>query len=252
MEDELALLEDYLKIGNFLFRYRSYIPLIVVIIVVIMFFFGFEDIITFKTFNFWTEFCFVISLIGICIRMIAVGFSSPKTSGRNINAQLADSLNTSGIYSIVRHPLYVGNYLIWLGISMRIPSFVLPTVITILYWIYYEKIMFVEEDFLRNKFGNNFVEWSNKTPAILPNIFLWKKPQNKFSWKKIIRKENDGIYAFLIAFYLIIPLDILIDSRFSNFCGLFSSYKPEVIILSISTIIYIFIKFLKKKTNLLK
>ena len=33
-----------------------------------------------------------------------------NTSGRNTHDQVADSLNTSGIYSIVRHPLYVGNF----------------------------------------------------------------------------------------------------------------------------------------------
>ena len=40
------------------------------------------------------------------------------TSGRNTRGQIALELNTTGLYSIVRHPLYVGNFLMWLGLAM--------------------------------------------------------------------------------------------------------------------------------------
>ena len=37
-----------------------------------------------------------------------------KTSGKNTAKQIAESLNTSGIYSVLRNPLYLANFLNWL------------------------------------------------------------------------------------------------------------------------------------------
>ena len=49
---------------------------------------------------------------------IAIGTSNKHTSGRSTKEQVADALNTKGIYSTVRHPLYLGNYFMWIGIVM--------------------------------------------------------------------------------------------------------------------------------------
>ncbi|MGB8874133.1 MAG: hypothetical protein WCC75_12145, partial [Desulfobaccales bacterium] len=45
------------------------------------------------------------------------GLPPRGTSGRNTQGQVAETLNTTGIYSLVRNPLYLGNFLIWLGLS---------------------------------------------------------------------------------------------------------------------------------------
>ena len=50
---------------------------------------------------------------------LCVGFTPRGTSGRNTKeGQVAESLNTLGMYSMCRHPLYLGNLLMWLGIVM--------------------------------------------------------------------------------------------------------------------------------------
>ncbi|NLL27934.1 MAG: DUF1295 domain-containing protein [Bacteroidales bacterium] len=41
-------------------------------------------------------------------------------SGKNTEKQIADFLNTKGMYSIVRHPLYLGDFLMWLGLFIYI------------------------------------------------------------------------------------------------------------------------------------
>ena len=68
-----------------------------------------------------------MSFFGLGIRVFTVGFTPKNTSGRNTAEQIADVLNTSGIYSMVRHPLYVGNFFMWLGIGLltQNPYFVL-------------------------------------------------------------------------------------------------------------------------------
>ncbi len=55
--------------------------------------------------------CFTVSLKGIMVRIMAIGYIPKGASGRNTR-QKADDLNTTGMYSVARNPLYSGNYLI--------------------------------------------------------------------------------------------------------------------------------------------
>ena len=66
------------------------------------------------SYNLTEEMIFLaVSLLGEAIRIITVGHAPRNTSGRNTTeGQVADVINTSGIYSIIRHPLYVGNFLL--------------------------------------------------------------------------------------------------------------------------------------------
>lgn len=64
----------------------------------------------------WAWSCIAVSLFGLLIRAVTIGFTPKGTSGRNTKeGQVAEVLNTKGIYSVVRHPLYLGNYFMWLG-----------------------------------------------------------------------------------------------------------------------------------------
>ncbi len=100
---------------------------------------------------------------------LTVGFAPKNTSGRNTAAgQMADELNVTGIYSIVRHPLYVGNFFMWLGPVLFLRSVWFTIVFCLVYWLYYERIMFAEEQFLRRKFGDAYDKWSEKVKAFIP------------------------------------------------------------------------------------
>ncbi len=92
------------------------------------------------------------------------------TSGHNTASQEASDLNTSGMYSIVRHPIYLANYFIMLGCTIYTGSWWLPLVVSILFWVYYERIAFAEEEFLRLQFGDQFTSWSVHTPSFFPTF----------------------------------------------------------------------------------
>ncbi len=112
-----------------------------------------------------------VSLFGEAIRIYTVGFAPENTSGRNTEAgQIADELNMTGIYSLVRHPLYVGNFFMWLGPVLFLRSVVFAVFFVLVYWLYYERIMFAEEQFLRRKFGETYDKWSEKVSAFIPGF----------------------------------------------------------------------------------
>lgn len=127
------------------------------------------------------------------------GFVPRRTSGRNTKkGQVADSLNTKGVYSIVRNPLYVGNFLMALGpiVFLRVPWFAAAYVVT--FFPYYERIIFAEEEFLRRKFGAPYEAWANRTPLWFPRLSKWVSPERAFDLRHTIRREYQCFCTLLM------------------------------------------------------
>jgi protein-S-isoprenylcysteine O-methyltransferase Ste14 len=205
----MSLHDEYVESGNKLFRARGYLPLL--FLPVILF--------TLRHYHFlagsrtidgtWETACVFVSLLGLFTRMMVAGYTRGQTSGRNVKEQEAGSLNTTGLYSIVRHPLYVGNFLIWLGIAAFVHSIGLILVFALAFWLYYERIMFAEEDFLRRQFGGEFAAWARRTPAFLPRLRGWRSPDAPLSWRRILKREYSSFLAIPLAFTV---LDLVIDA----------------------------------------
>ncbi|MEY4109659.1 MAG: hypothetical protein RLZZ46_13 [Bacteroidota bacterium] len=190
----MSLVREFEKTGNFLFRYRGQIP-VVLFPAALPFLYGSEDC---------TLLCKIlavmIALAGFAIRAYAIGTTPRGTSGRNTREQVAETINTSGIYSIVRHPLYLGNYGMWAGIVIYTGSWSFFLIFSLAYWIYYERIMFAEERFLEKKFGQAFLDWAAGVPSFLPRFSQWKPSSVPLSLKTILRREYSGILATALGF----------------------------------------------------
>ena len=147
-----------------------------------------------------------VSLFGEVIRIFTVGFAPRNTSGRNTEiGQLADELNTTGIYSIIRHPLYLGNFFMWLGPVLFLRSISFTIVFILLYWLYYERIMFAEEQFLRRKFGDIYDKWSEKVASFIPFSFNYIPSKLQFSFRNVLKREYN---SFINIFAIFILLDV--------------------------------------------
>ena len=146
--------------------------------------------------------CFMISLVGLIVRMLSIGYAQPGTSGRNTRTQVADALNTSGMYSICRHPLYLGNFLMAAGLFLSLGVYWLVIIGLLLYIIVYERIICAEEGYLLTKFGDGFKAWCSYTPCVLPKFRSWQK-SGRFSMKAAVRGEIYGFSALVTMFYIL-------------------------------------------------
>ena len=202
----MALKNEFKSQGNFLFRNRSYLPLLFVIVGLSVSLYGESQEVEHTESDlkeYWELLCLFIGLIGFAIRVKTVGHTPPNTSGRNTRAgQIAAELNTTGMYSLVRHPLYLGNFFMWLGIAMLAENFWFIVTFILVYIVYYERIMYAEEVFLIDKFKGEYLEWSAKTPAIVPNFKYYRKARYRFNWKKIFGKEKNGFAAIFVLIWL--------------------------------------------------
>ena len=199
----MAMIEEFEQTGNWLFRGRSYFPLVLYALMV--------GVITLKLDTFFQSFelvpaliCIGISLVGQIIRALTIGYTPRGTSGRNTKAgQVAEVLNTRGMYSLVRHPLYLGNYLMWLGIMIYVGNVWFVVVCSLIYWLYYERIMFAEEAFLRGKFGQAYLDWSLGVPSFWPRNLRWTAPDVKFSLRNVLKREYNGFFAIFVSLAVI-------------------------------------------------
>jgi protein-S-isoprenylcysteine O-methyltransferase Ste14 len=243
----MALKETYEKQGAFLFRHRSYLPLLMGPLVVAAFLDPHYSHPLFSGFSggLWKAICILISFSGIWVRSLVAGYVPLGTSGRNTERQVAHSLNTKGMYSFVRNPLYLGNFLIILGLLLFIQVWWFTLVGIAVFWIFYERIIFTEEEFLRGKFGATFVEWSMKTPVFIPKFKGWEKPELPFSWKIVLRREHSTQFGMVSALTLLgITSDLFTkpDHKIAAFWWIFWGT---------SLVIYLVFRFLKKKTSVL-
>ncbi len=194
----MELKDEFVKAGGWLFRWRSYLPLIMLGLFIPALR-DFEYIGRSERLDaVWEAFCLLVSFAGLVIRGITVGFTPRGTSGRNTKRQKAETLNTTGVYSVVRNPLYVGNFFMWLGIALFAHSWTLTLVYVLIFCLYYERIIFAEEAFLREKFGDRFVDYARKTPAVIPRFGNWQRPSLPFSIRNVLRREYNGFFAVIL------------------------------------------------------
>jgi protein-S-isoprenylcysteine O-methyltransferase Ste14 len=216
----MSLINSFEKSGNLLFKYRGHLPLILFIISIpIALFTPYELHTKSKFLSFFIySFSALCITFGHIIRILTVGRRFMQSSGRNRSHQVADQLNTTGMYSIVRHPLYLGNAFIWFGLVCLVENTWFVCLFILIYWVYYERIMFAEEQFLQRKFGVKFEIWSSKTPAFFPSLRNFIPSSQTFSWRIVFKNEYPGWISTLstILFLIILKRSIMAHQlRFS-------------------------------------
>ena len=206
----MTLNESFKKQGAFLFRWRSYLPLLAIPMFIPALFQSeyIERAFGSQANNLWEGFCVGVSLSGLLMRSLVAGYAPRGTSGRNVHWQVAETLNTTGMYSIVRNPLYVGNFLIALGLFLFVQCWWMVLIAGVGFYFYYERIVFTEEDFLQDKFGSVFLKWAGKTPVFWPSLKNWQRPDMRFSFKTVARREFSTFFSVIASFTF---FDVLVD-----------------------------------------
>lgn len=247
----MALFQELEAQGVKLFKYRGTLPIFILLAALALYAYqcyspstlgnGISDVLGENIFQI---ICLVVSLAGLFIRVHTLGFVIPNTSGRNTHKQIADGINKTGMYSLLRHPLYLGNFLMWLGIGMLTENIWFNLFFILGFWLYYERIMYAEETFLIKKFGDEYTKWSKDVPPFIPRLSNYEKPALDFAWRKVIRQEKSGIAALFIVFML-----------FHQVQYYFSVGEPDLtmslwnVLFIVFTIYIIVVKIIQKTTD---
>lgn len=229
--------EELASTGDTLFRWRSYMPLVLVPLFVL----SVLDNQAPTPFA-WELICFAVALSGLLARAFVVGTAPQGASTRGTRRPTAESLSTRGAYSVVRHPLYVANTLVALGCSMLSGTWYLPLIVILLGFVYHERIAAREEAFLLATFGDTFRAWANDVPAMIPAFARYRSADVPFQMQKVIIQESHGLCAIGTAFLV---LDTVEDSvRLGAF-----QVDPVWLAVFVATLVPFLVVVVAKKTG---
>jgi protein-S-isoprenylcysteine O-methyltransferase Ste14 len=233
-----------ITIGNFFFKYRNWL----FIVLYLLLFVPSPPLFSEHVFGpHYYLYPLIIGLLitikGQLIRGATIGLAYIIRGGKE-GKVYAEELVTKGIFSHCRNPLYVGNILMLLGVGILSNSLLYVLVIMPLFMLIYQSIVLAEENFLRNKFGEQFDLYCKRVNRWMPSLKGIGSTFNsmRFHWKRWLIKEYNTQYIWLTGITLIILL---------KYPQLTHNDPTErnlllAIILPLLLLYYVTIRFLKK------
>jgi len=158
----------------------------------------------------WDFFCLSIAFAGLAIRATIAGYGQ----GADIESKAsAARLDVTGFYSVVRHPVYIANFLILLSGVLLFKSAVFATLAAVVAFLYYERLTLSREKLLLETHGEAFRAWAEHTPAFLPKFSQWKMPAEIFSFRLATQREAITFAFIGLMFFTIEALEAVIVER---------------------------------------
>ncbi len=129
-----------------------------------------------------------MAVIGQLFRIYAAGFIHK-------NKQLA----STGPYALVRHPLYLGNFLILIGFTIAAANVYVMIGVALFFLIWYPAAIAYEDSKLESIFGDEWRAWSKNIRAIIPGRFRFAdlKASGWDTYQSLIRNGELPISLYL-------------------------------------------------------
>jgi len=242
----MKLLDQFVQDGDRLFRWRSYLPLVLVPLVFAGVLTASPPFSTRAAERLWELASVLVALAGLVVRVWAVGSAPEGTSERSTVSPRASQLRTHGPYSLVRHPLYVANGLMALGVFLFPGVWYLPFILAPVFLLYYERIAVREEAFLLERFGAEFDAWAARVPASVPSFGTYVRFTHPFSWKKVLRHEFHGLMAIAAS---VLVIDTLQETWRA---GRLQADAPWLWFAGASAVLFVLFTALKRRTRMLE
>lgn len=87
-----------------------------------------------------------------------------------VAVQEGHRLYTRGFYSLVRHPSYLGIFLMDIGFAGVFRSALAVALLPMVFWMF-KRRMDIEEGFLLEQFGGEYRDYMARVPRVLPGIY---------------------------------------------------------------------------------
>ena len=181
------------QIGARLFRQRGWLPLL---------FLGIPLVMPGSTSPLRWFIGLALIAMGEAIRLAGVAAAGSVTRRRSRNVQ---RLVTYGIFAWCRNPLYIGNFLIWMGfVTISGVLWFLPITV-VLFAVEYELIVRYEEGVLESTFGQEYLSYKSRTPRWLPRPPRGAVEPGEHDWGEAWKSEISTFLqyaALILAFYI--------------------------------------------------
>jgi protein-S-isoprenylcysteine O-methyltransferase Ste14 len=136
----------------------------------------------------------VLVAIGEAVRLAGVAAAGTVTRRRSRNVQ---RLVTYGIFSWVRNPLYVGNFLAWMGFTVISGVLWFLPVAAVVFAIEYTLIVRYEEGVLETIFGEEYLAYKRRTPRWIPQPPAVRET-GEHHWGEAWRSEISTLLQYVV------------------------------------------------------
>jgi protein-S-isoprenylcysteine O-methyltransferase Ste14 len=131
---------------------------------------------------------------GEAVRLAGVAAAGTVTRRRSRDVQ---RLVTYGVFGWVRNPLYVGNFLTWMGFTVISGVYWFLPIAALLFALEYTLIVRYEEGVLESIFGASYLAYKARTPR-----WLARRPRGgdrergPHDWREALRSETSTFLAY--------------------------------------------------------
>ncbi len=131
----------------------------------------------------------IITVAGASIRLWAAG-----------HIEKGKTLAQSGPYALTRNPLYLGSFLMALGILLAGQGYWLLIPFSIFFVGFYYPVMKAEEQELFQGYGEAFLAYSRRVPLFIPALRHPARVSSGFLWSRVIRnREHRTLMGLVLA-----------------------------------------------------
>jgi len=230
-------------IGNFLFHYRNGLfPLVYALLI-------FKSQPLLPDYRIAALIGFLMAASGQLLRAATIGLEYIIRGGRDRQVY-ADNLVQGGIFAHCRNPLYVGNFVILLGVGIASNSVLFLAIAAPFFAFAYWAIIAAEENYLSYKFGQEYDDYCARVHRLVPNLSGVTRTLAgmRFNWRRLITAEYGSAYIWLAAVAL-----VTLKNTWTS--GQYDASNPIVwsswSLLAVATLAYVLARFFKK-SGLLK
>jgi protein-S-isoprenylcysteine O-methyltransferase Ste14 len=173
------------RIGAVLFKYRGWLPVPFLFIPLVVH--GTSDAMS------WIV-GFVLIALGEAIRLAGVAAAGTVTRRRSRTVQ---RLVTYGIFAWTRNPLYVGNFLIWMGFTVISGVLWFLPIAIVLFAVEYTLIVRYEEGVLETIFGSEYLAYKARTSRWFPRP-PGNDEEGEHNWGEAWRSEISTFLQYAV------------------------------------------------------
>ncbi len=184
-----------LKSGAFFFKYRNAVfPIVFLLVAIFVPPTLFLHDPSFDLVMAWLG--ALLALSGQLLRLAVIGYAYIKRGGKD-GKVFAETLVIRGFYAHCRNPMYTGNLLIGIGLSLMYGAWAAWGLAAPFFVFVYLAITETEEDYLRKQFGEEYGRYTREVNRFIPNFSGLKGSLKdfKYDWKRAIRKDYGTIFG---------------------------------------------------------
>jgi protein-S-isoprenylcysteine O-methyltransferase Ste14 len=128
------------------------------------------------------------------VRLAGVAAAGTVTRRRSRDVQ---RLVTYGVFAWVRNPLYVGNFLIWMGFTAISGVYWFLPAAALLFALEYTLIVRYEEGVLESIFASEYLAYKTRTARWLPRPpTRVHRESGPLNWREALRSETSTFMAY--------------------------------------------------------